>query len=221
MVARANLAGRRRAAGVWLAHRSAGVWVTADWKSAACLAIRHTQIRCRVWDAHQTDEATSISGRYHGAMSDALMHQRANQLVIDAMTAAGLSAELAPRDLPAQVVISAPDGTALLIVVLVREGPHARGGGGNVGLHWMTRDTPAAFIACVDLSRGRACLFPIADFRERAQPASGGRLHLDWLVARAASTRVRVADESEFDSYTFERALPELAGRLTAQRAAR
>ncbi len=146
-------------------------------------------------------------------MSDALLHERANQFVLDALTTAGLTAEPAPRDLPAQIVVATPSGRALLVAVLVRQAPHPRGRGGNVGLHWMTRDTPADFIACVDLSRQRGWLLPTADFRERAQPASGGRLHLDWLVARAAATRARVPDEADFEPFAFERALPALARR--------
>jgi hypothetical protein len=149
-------------------------------------------------------------------MSDALLHERANRFVIDAMQAAGLTAELAPRDLPAQVVIGSPSGKALLVLVLVREAPHRRGGGGNLGLHWMTRDAPADFVALVDLSRRRGWLLPMEDLRARARPVAGGRLHLDWIVLPLSPTRSRVPDESEFEPYAFELALPELARRTSA-----
>jgi hypothetical protein len=107
-------------------------------------------------------------------MSDAPKHERANRPVIEAMRAAGLAAEPAPHDLPAQVAISMPSGRALLVLVLVREAPHRRGEGGNLGLHWMTRDAPADFVALVDLSRGRGWLLPMADFRARARPVARG-----------------------------------------------
>ena len=151
-------------------------------------------------------------------MSDALLHERANRLVIEAMRAAGLAAEPAPRDVPAQVLVATASGRALLVHVLVREAPHRRGGGGNLGLHWMTRDTPADFVALVDLSRRRGWLLPMEDFRTRARPAAGGRFHLDWIVLPLSPTRSRVPDENEFEPYAFETALPELARRLRRAR---
>ena len=147
-------------------------------------------------------------------MSEKLAHQRALDFVLEALEAAGLRAEAAPQGLPADAVIAGRAGRSVLVRILVRAGPHQRGGTGALGLHWMLRETPAEFVALVDLSRRQGWLLPTADFEERARALSGGRFHLDWIVAPLTNRRSKVADEHEFDEYAFERALPKLARRL-------
>ena len=78
----------------------------------------------------------------------------------------------------------------------------------------MLGDTPAEFVALVDLSRRQGWLLLIDDFRAKAQPLSEGRFHLDWIVVPLGKRKSTAPDEGEFASYAFERALPDLARRL-------
>lgn len=146
------------------------------------------------------------------------------------MAGVGLRAEAPPPDLPGDLLVAGPAGQSVLLRLLAAAAPHHRGGRGSLGLHWMLPDTPADFAAVVDLSRRCGWLIPTADFQARAQPLSGGRFHLDWIVVplgrtrpnsrsqtgarRSPSGKTQVPEEGEFASYAFERALPELARRL-------
>ena len=122
-----------------------------------------------------------------------------------------LQAEVAPRELGADLLVFGPAGRSAPLRILVREAPHRRGGGANLGLHWLLGATPAQHVALVDLSRQLGWLIPTAEFQAQAAPYRGGRFHLDWIVARMGRTKTRVPDESEFERYLFERTLPELA----------
>jgi hypothetical protein len=144
------------------------------------------------------------------AMSEKLLHQRALEFVLSELGHAGLRAEAAPPDLPGDAAIVGRDGRSLLVRILVRAGPHHRGGRGSLGLHWMLRDTPAEFVALVDLSRRLGWLLPTAHFRAQASALSDGRFHLDWIVVPLTGRTSRVPQEGEFERYAFESALPEL-----------
>lgn len=144
-------------------------------------------------------------------MSSEVIHQQARDFVAQSLAQVGLKAEVAPRELRADVAVFGQDRQQTLIRILVREAPHRRGGGANLGLHWMLSNAPAEYVALVDLSRQFGWLLPTAEFQARARPYRGGRHHLDWIVARMGRTRTRVPDEGEFARYLFERTLPELA----------
>ena len=122
-----------------------------------------------------------------------------------------LQAEVAPRELGADLLVFAPAGSSTPLRILVAEAPHRRGGGANLGLHWLLGATPAKHVALVDLSRQLGWLLPTAEFQAQASPYRGGRFHLDWIVARMGRSKTRVADEVEFERYLFERTLPVLA----------
>ncbi len=143
-----------------------------------------------------------------------MVRRKGLDLVIGALRGAGLRAEAASKDVPADLMVAGPSGWSVLVSVLAAAAPHRRGGRGSLGLHWMLRDTAADFIALVDLSRERGWLIPAADFRARAQPLSDGRFHLDWIVVPLGRMRTQVPDEEEFAPYAYERALPELVRRL-------
>lgn len=147
-------------------------------------------------------------------MSEAEVHRRAEQFVARALARAGLRTEPAPRELGSGLLAVGESGRSTVVQVLVREGPHRRGGGLNLGMHWMLRPTGAKQVALVDLARRRGWLLPVEEFCARARPVAGGRFHLDWIVARLGRTRTKIADEEEFASFAFERALPALARRL-------
>lgn len=57
------------------------------------------------------------------------------------------------------------------------------------------------FVGLVDLSRPRAWLFPGAEYRTRAQAASGGRYHLDWIVVPISNTCAKVEPEEAFEEF--------------------
>ncbi len=142
------------------------------------------------------------------------MHRRAERFVVRALTRAGLRAEAGPPGLGPSLLVSGPSGRSTIVRVLVREGPHRRGGGANLGMHWMLGPTEAKEIALVDLARRRGWLISARQFRKRARPVAGGRYHLDWIVARLGHTRTTIAGEDEFALHAFERALSMLARRL-------
>ena len=119
--------------------------------------------------------------------------------MFEALAGVGLRAEAAPPD----ILISSPSGRSALVRLLAAAAPHHRGGRGSLGLHWMLPDTPAEFVALVDLSRRQGWLLPIDDFRAKAQPLSEGRFHLDWIVAPLGKRRSRAPDEEEFAPYSF------------------
>ncbi len=108
-------------------------------------------------------------------------------------------------------MITGASGRSVLVRVLAAAAPHQRGGRGSLGLHWMLSETPADFVAVVDLSRRRSWLVPAADFEVRAQPLPGRRFHLDWIVGERSGTSTPVPGEGEFESYVFARALARLA----------
>jgi hypothetical protein len=69
----------------------------------------------------------------------------------------------------------------------------------------MLRGAESDAVALVDLSREAVWFLPMADLAERAKPAAGGRLHLDWLVERSYRGRSRVAGEEEFAAFRLDR----------------
>ncbi len=148
-------------------------------------------------------------------MSSEVIHQQARDFVMQALARVGLQAEAAPRELRGDLLIFGPARHPTLLRILVRQAPHRRGGGANLGLHWMLSSTPAEYVALVDLSRRLGWLLSTPEFQAQARPYRGGRFHLDWIVARMGRTTTQVADEIEFAAYAFERALPQLAKRLT------
>ncbi len=147
-------------------------------------------------------------------MSDAELHRKADQFLVRALRRAELSAEAAPPGLNCRLLVRGSGGRSTRVHVLVRPGPQRRGGGLNLGMHWMLSSTDADQIALVDISRRKGWFLSVAEFRRRARAGADGRYHLDWIVARLGRTRTTIADEGEFDSYTFPRALPQLARRL-------
>lgn len=151
-------------------------------------------------------------------MSSEVIHQQARDFVMQSLAQVGLTAEVAPRELRADVVVLGEGGRQTLIRILVREGPHRRGGGANLGMHWMLSSTEAEYIALVDLSRQLGWLLPTTEFQAKARPYKGDRFHLDWIVARMGRTRTRIAEEQEFESCAFEHALPEFARQLKKTR---
>ena len=137
-----------------------------------------------------------------GAPSRAAIRRQALEFLIEALAAVGLRGEPAPNNVAADLVVEAM-GETVLIRLLAAAAPHRRGGRGSLGLHWMLPDAAAEFVALVDLSRRRGWLMPAADFRARAQPMSGGRFHLDWIVSPLGKTRSRASGEEEFARYSF------------------
>ncbi len=160
-----------------------------------------------------SDRRPRSQTRTRSKPSPAAVRGRAREFVVRALARVKLRAEAAPAGLPADLLVEGSCGRAVLVRLLARAAPHHRGGRGSLGLHWMLSDTPAEYVALVDLSRERGWLLPAADYRARAQPVSGDRYHLDWIVVPIGRPRTKVAAEEEFEEYTFERALPLLAGR--------
>ena len=150
-------------------------------------------------------------------MSDAELHRRAERFVVRALKRARLRAEA----LGGHLLVAVPSGRSTMVRVLMRQGPHRRGGGLNLGLHWMLGATEAEHVALVDLTRRRGWLLPLGEFCSRARPVAGGRFHLDWIVARLGTTRTKIADEAEFAPYAFDESLPQLARRLAVDRGRR
>lgn len=130
--------------------------------------------------------------------AEAILRQR--------LAARGIRLEAAPGD---AYTATLPDGRRLILKLLARAAPHRRGGGNNLGLHWLLHSDVEDYVALVDLWRSEAWLMPVAVFRERARPLPGGRFHLDWLVLRL-SPRSRLADEADFEAYRFDVAIPRL-----------
>ncbi|MCH8994950.1 MAG: hypothetical protein IH959_08310 [Chloroflexi bacterium] len=157
---------------------------------------------------------TSSRARRARPSPSASIRPRALDFVVEALAGVGLTAEETPPDVPADLLVAGRSGRSAVVRLLAAAAPHHRGGRGSLGLHWMLPDTAAEFVAVVDLSRRQGWLIPTADFRARAQPVSGGRFHLDWIVVPLGRTRARVPDEHEFEEYAFERALAELAHQL-------
>ena len=137
-------------------------------------------------------------------MAGAELHRAAEELLRARLEALGIGFEPLP-DLPLGYAMLLPGGQMRVVKVVPRAAPHRRGGRGSLGLHWVLPSDFEEYAALVDLSRETVWLMPSAEFRSRAQPLSGGRWHLDWLVLRLG--RSKVADEAEFERYRLERML--------------
>ncbi len=88
-----------------------------------------------------------------------------------------------------------------LVRVLVRLGPHRRGGRGDLGLHWVAPSGPEELLALVDVSRSLVWLMPREVFCQRAQPWPRGAFHLDWIVLPLGKRRSHWPQEEEWESY--------------------
>ncbi len=148
------------------------------------------------------------------APSSSVIRRCAISFVVEALRTVGLQAEPTPADLPGDLLASGGSGRSVFVCLLAAAAPHHRGGRGSLGLHWVLAETPADSVALVDLSRASGWLIPTDDFRARAQPLSGGRFHLDWIVVALGRRHSKVASEEEFATYLFEQSLPELARQL-------
>jgi hypothetical protein len=137
-------------------------------------------------------------------MSDAALHRAAEELVRSRLAVGGVELERM-AELPDGYAVLLPAGRMYVAMVLVRQGPHARGSGNTLGMHWTVRSDVEDFVALVDLSRQAVWLLPSADFRSRARPQKGGRWHLDWLVS--GGSRSRLPGESEFERYRLDNVL--------------
>jgi len=71
-------------------------------------------------------------------MSEREQHEAAERLVRSRLEAHGIGLEPLP-DLPLGHAMLLPGGAMKLVKLLAREVPHRRGGGANLGLHWMLR----------------------------------------------------------------------------------
>ena len=142
-------------------------------------------------------------------MSERALHGAAEEMVRARLAAFGIGLEALPdlpagrHGLPLGYAMLLPGGQMRVVKVLPRAAPHRRGRQGNLGMHWMLRSDFEDYVALVDLAREIVWLLPSGEFRSRAAPVTGGRWHLDWLVVRAA--RSRVPDEAEFERYRLER----------------
>ncbi len=143
--------------------------------------------------------------------SPRVIRQEAARFVTGVLVDTGFRVEPPSPDFPADLLVTGHPRKAFLLKVLAAAAPHHRGGTGSLGLHWMLRDTPADFVALVDLSRSRGWLLPTKDFKERAQALRGGRFHLDWIVVRLGIPRKPVPAEEDFAPYAIEQAVTLLA----------
>jgi hypothetical protein len=128
------------------------------------------------------------------------LRRRALEFAAERLRSTGFVVEDAPPGLRAELLLS-EDRQTYLVKLLATAAPHRLGPRGSIGLHWMLPETPAELVALVDLSRSRLWLLPAADFKRLAQPVSGGRFHLDWIVVHLSNARTRIRDEDYFEAY--------------------
>jgi hypothetical protein len=135
--------------------------------------------------------------------SPLVIRRQAIQLSNERLSSVGFEVENAPPGFRADLKIRRRRAS-FLVKVLAAAAPHHRGGTGSLGLHWMLNETAADDIALVDLSRSKVWLLPSGDFRSKAQPLTGSRYHLDWIVVPLGKAPTKVPGEEEFTCYLLE-----------------
>lgn len=140
-------------------------------------------------------------------MSSEAIHRAAEELLRLRLAPFGIGLEPLP-DLPLAYAMLLPGGRMQVVKLLAREGPHLRGGRGDLGMHWMLRSDVEDFVALVDTRRENVWLMPSSEFRSKARLQRGARWHLDWFVERRG--RSIWSDEGEFEDHGLERALERL-----------
>ena len=152
--------------------------------------------------ASRRRSAYRISSMERRASSQAV-RRRAVQFLADALATAGFQIELAPPGFLSELMVRR-GGKNFLVKVLAASAPHRRGGTGSLGLQCILGETAADFVALADLSRLRGWLLPVEDFKRGAQPLTGNRDHLDWIVVPLGKYRSQVASENAYDRFLIE-----------------
>ena len=93
------------------------------------------------------------------------------------------------------------------VLVTTNLRPKKAGGKGKMALDWwVSVDTEADYIVCVDLSTLRAWIFKRAEFEKLSQQKAGGKFHLYMYTNREVALRGKksMKFDYEFESYRLE-----------------
>jgi hypothetical protein len=93
--------------------------------------------------------------------------------------------------------------------------PKPGGGAGSLALDWWVGvDTPADYVAMVDLSSTNAWLFSIKEIASLAQQKSSGRYHLYMYINAATKPKKqgRAVYVHDFEKYLFQTRLSKIFG---------
>lgn len=107
-------------------------------------------------------------------------------------------------------------GAARPITIQVKTnlGPKRGGGKGTPGLDWWLRqDSPAEYVAIVDIESSRVWLLLHSEFEKFAQQRPEGRLHLYFSDAEVRRNRVSMSRASDYEAYLLEARISEIFSR--------